>query len=479
MSIDYDLLEYASEYAQKRGVKELIIKYIDKTEHQIRFSNSQIDIYKEWDNKLMEVFLSVGRKYLTLGRKINFITIQNPTKESIDYNLGKAIKALKSLPKSLLYWGMEEEQQEYQEISGLYDERIKTFVDKAPDLVNKAIDASRDEGAEKTAGVLYFGDINTGVITGYGNGGTYKSSYYKLTVRSFADAESSGQDIVVGRSMNDLQKHFSEAGSRAGRLAKMAVGGEQGKPGKYDVILSPTVAANVFNHLADGANPIYIIGRMSCLRGQSNKQIGPENLDISDDATMPEGLNSRPFDFEGVPSQKTPLIENGEFRGTIQNTSSAKIWKWLNWLKFKFGKGFKTTGNSYLGGLMDEDIGPKVLAPIPSNYVYSQGDYSLEEIIEESSNPTVYITSNWYTRFTNFQEGLFSTIPRDGMFLIENGEIKNPIRKLRLTETLLGMLKRIDLMGNNRKQISWWEVATPTFIPTIKVKDCNLTAATE
>ncbi len=76
-------------------------------------------------------------------------------------------------------------------------------------------------------------------------------------------------------------------------------------------------------------------------------------------------------------------------------------------------------------------------------------------------------------------EGKFSTIPRDGIFLIENGEIKKPVRKLRLTETLLGMLSRIVAIGNDIKQINWWEVKTPTFIPTIKVADCNLTAATQ
>jgi len=479
MVINQEILDYTLETAKKKGVKEIIIKLVDRTEHQIRFSNSQIDIFKEWNNKLMEVFLSIGRKYLTLGRKINVITIQNPTKENIEEALTRAVKSLKTLPKSLLYWGMEESPQKYEKMSGLYDSRIKGFPEKAPELVNAAINASLEAGAKKTAGVLYFGDINTGVLTGYGNGGTYKSSYYRLTMRSFVDAESSGQDLIVGRNMENLEKKFIATGTNAGQLAKKAVGGKQGKAGKYDVILSPTVAANVFNHLADGANPIYIIGRMSCLRGQFNKSIGPQKLNIYDDATIPEGLNSRPFDFEGVSSQRTPLVEDGVFSGMIQNTSSAKIWKWLNWLKLKFGQGFSTTGNSYLGGLMDEDIGPRVLAPIPSNYVYSAGDYSLQEIIEESKKPTIYITSNWYTRFTNFMEGRFSTIPRDALLLIEDGEIKRPVRKLRLTETLLGMLNRIEAMGNDPKQINWWEVTTPTFIPTVKIKNCQMTAATE
>ena len=76
-------------------------------------------------------------------------------------------------------------------------------------------------------------------------------------------------------------------------------------------------------------------------------------------------------------------------------------------------------------------------------------------------------------------EGEFSTIPRDGMFLIEDGEIKKPIRKLRISENLLKMSKRIEAVGKDRKQICWWEVYTPTFIPTIKIADCNISAATQ
>lgn len=473
MELNEDLLKKTIDIAKREGAKEIIAKLVKSQDHQIRFSNSAIDIFKQWNLDVLELFLSIGHK-------ITVISIQNPTLEKLNKDIPKAVQNLKKLPKSLLYWGMDKNKYSYQTIDGLHDPNIKSFPDKAPDLVNATINASLEAGAKKTAGVLYFGDIKTGVMTGYGNGGSYDSSYYRITVRAFVDGESSGQDMAVGRDLTNVENKFIEAGKNAGRLAKMAVGGQQGKAGKYDVILSPTVGGNVFNHILDGANPVYILGRMSCLRGvKMGQKIGPSNLSISDNALIPEGLQSRPFDFEGTISQETPLIKNGNLVGYIENTSSAKIWKLLNMLKFKFRTGIKTTSNSYLGGVLDEDIGPKLLAPIPSNYVYQPGDYSLDEIIADSKKPTVYITSNWYTRFTNYVEGSFSTIPRDGMFLIEDGEIKKPIRKVRLTETLLGMLKRISAIGKDVKQINWWEVSPPTFIPTIKVTDCNITAATQ
>jgi len=41
------------------------------------------------------------------------------------------------------------------------------------------------------------------------------------------------------------------------------------------------------------------------------------------------------------------------------------------------------------------------------------------------------------------------------------------------------MMGNITAIGKDVKQINWWEVETPTFIPTIKVADCNITAATK
>ena len=150
--------------------------------------------------------------------------------------------------------------------------------------------------------------------------------------------------------------------------------------------------------------------------------------------------------------------------GLLHNTSTSKM------------EQVENTGNSIF---FDFGIGTKFLAPGPSNIVISGGNYNLEEIIAECKKPTIYLTSNWYTRFTNMKDGLFSTIPRDGMFLIEKGEIKKPVRKLRLSDNLLRICSNISAIGNDVQQIYWWEVETPTFSPTIKINNCNISAATQ
>ncbi len=471
MELSNELLQFTVDLCKQHGAKDVIVKAVQNHEHQIRFSNSQIDILKQWFSNTMDI-LAARRKH------VKFLSIQNPSKPKIKTTIPKALKNLASEPKSMLYWGIEKKHHTYPEYPELVDHEIAHFIDRAPDYVNAAIQSSMEVGSGKVAGVLYWGKKSTGVLTSKGNGGIYSSSYYRMTLRSFFDAESSGQDITAGRSLQNIESKCIKAGQNSAEIAKMAVNGVQGKAGTYDVILSPTVAGNIFGELVTGANPLMILIGMSSLGKKVGKQIGPENLTVSDDPTHPEGIGSYPFDIEGIPAKPTPIIENGKLINLLHNTSTAKLWSLLGFI----GKGkirTKSTGNSALGYVMMEGIGPRALFPKPSNYVYNPGDSSLQEMIEDSQKPTIYLTSNWYTRYTNYLEGTFSTIPRDGSFLIENGEIKQSIQKIRLSDNLLRMSANISAIGKNLPQIQWWEVRTPTFIPAMKVENCHITTATD
>lgn len=458
MSETEEILKKTIQVAQKKGINEIIALMTKGKTYQIRFSNSAIDNSKIWHTELLEIFLAKGQK-------TTLIDVESPTLEKINTVIPQTIKFLDKMPNSFLYSGMETEPCTYQKIEGLYDQNIRDFSEKAPELVNAAIQSSLDAGAKKVAGVLYFGDSKKELMTSHGVDSSYKTSYYRLTIRSFVDGESSGQDIICGRNLTNVEKKITQTGAAAGKIAKMAVGGKQGQAGKYDLIMSPTVAANIFGEITNGANTLKMMIGMSPLKNNLiGKKIASEQLNIVDNAHLGEGLGSRPFDVEGTPTSKTPIITNGVLTGILHNTSTSKM------------NQAKNTGSSIF---FDFGIGSKLLAPAPSNMVYKSGNYSFEEIITECRKPTIYITSNWYTRFTNMIEGSFSTIPRDGMFLVEDGQVSKPVRKMRLTDNLLEMCSRISAIGKDIKQIQWWEVQTPTFIPTIKVSDCTFTSATQ
>jgi len=476
---DEELLEMAVDEATRSGAKEAIAELVEEDSSQIRFSNSSIDVNKRWDRYYLDLFLSKGRP-LSLGRKITTLTIQDPNPKKIKERVPKEARKLEDLPKSKLYWGMDNNSHSsYPKVKDLYDKRIESFSEKAPKLIEKTMQESKEAGAKKVAGVLYFGKRKRGLLTGYGNGGTYKTSHCEATVRSFHESGSSGQNLVVTRDLSDIEESLLNAGRKAGELAKKSAEAKEGKEGTYDLIMSPTVGANIFGSLLSGANPIMWIAGMSCLKGKMGDMVSSEKLSVRDDPLVDGGMNSRPFDAEGTPSKRTSIIQDGEFTGLINNTSSAKLWKLMNWKKLKFWVRPKTTSNSELGqiGMTGTENDPRTLIPKASNYVVEPGNYSFEEMISSSRRPTIYITSNWYTRFTNMREGKFSTVPRDAMFLIKDGEFQRPLRNLRLKGGLIEMAKNVVEIGKELKQVKWWEVETPTFIPHLKIKDCKFTRA--
>ncbi|RLG70506.1 MAG: TldD/PmbA family protein, partial [Methanobacteriota archaeon] len=258
--------------------------------------------------------------------------------------------------------------------------------------------------------------------------------------------------LSVGRELGKVNPE--EAGRKAGMIAKMSVNAKKGKPGRYDVIMAPTVAASIIGANAKAANPFAIEAGCSWLKDRVGTKIGSPAVTMVDDGRVPNGLGSREYDDEGVPTQRTVLVENGILRGLIHNTSTAKRNK------------TETTGNAGL------------VIPENQNIVFSPGSHSFEELLEEASQPAIYVTSNWYTRFTSQKEGVFSTIPRDGMFMVEKGELGQPIRELRISDNMLRILANVAAVGREVEQIKWWEVETPTFAPPILVKGVSFTTGT-
>ena len=84
--------------------------------------------------------------------------------------------------------------------------------------------------------------------------------------------------------------------------------------------------------------------------------------------------------------------------------------------------------------------------------------------------------NTWYTRFQNYVKGDFSTIPRDSIFLIENGEIKQSLKDVRLSDNALNLLNNIAGISKERKHVHWWREANPpSLAPYLLIKNVHIT----
>ncbi len=452
-------LDFIMSKLSKLGVSEAIAKLEISHEFQHRFANNVITISKSWESVRYSVFVAVDSKVASQD-------IQTNDKNQIEQILENMVNRAKKSEPLPFFKGLNPDKYTPSQVPSLYDSKILDYVEKSGEHVNMAIETARKQGAKRSAGVFQFGLYEVFAQSSHGIEYNYKKSFYDFNIRSFIEFESSGQGLVSGVKINEIEDRIAKAADHAGRLAFLSKDPKMGTPGQYDVILSPIVAANLFGMLGSAANPLFIMMNFSPYGDKMGKQIAPEFINVYDWGNIEEGLGSRPVDFEGVATQKTTILDKGVLKNLIHNYSTAKL------------MGAKSTGNSELANF----DGNKFLAPIPSNIVFENGDHTLEELMEiesENNRPIIYVTSNWYTRWTNMLETSFSTIPRDGMYIIKNGEISQPVKKLRISDNLIGMTQRIQAMGNDRQQIHWWEVETPTFIGSVRVANVRFTAATK
>lgn len=434
-------------YLEKTNPDDIVIFGTDQVQFQLRFSKNNILVSKRWASLDLDLYYVNDNKIA--ATKISDIASLKTVFKALD----ELISFGKAIPPKEDYGGIAEGPFKYKPVDNLYDKRLLDFKDYAVDHVEQGINEAIAAGAINNAGVLQWGITTQYLYTNHGVENEQRYTNVEFLIRSFLEPTESGQGLSVGRMLNSLDS--AQAGREAGTIAKLSRGGKSTKGGTYNALFSPTVVADIVAQTISGANPFSIEIGQSWLRDKIGKKIGSELFTAHDDATVSNGLRSRRFDAEGVPSQKTTIIDEGILKNLIHNTSTAKK------------TGTKSTANAGL------------IVPQNTNLIIEPGTHTFDELISESKNPTVYVTSNWYTRTTNAVEGVFSTIPRDGMFLIEKGEIQKPIRELRISDSFPNLVKNIVAIQNKTRQIKWWlEVTIPTFAPAMLIENVNFSTGT-
>jgi PmbA protein len=193
-----------------------------------------------------------------------------------------------------------------------------------------------------------------------------------------------------------------------------------------------------------------IMTQMSVFIDKIGKKVAPEIVTLKDNPA-PYSMSNRVFDDEGVPTRENVFINHGTLKTYLHNTSTAKIFK------------TETTGNAGL------------IAPGSWNVEMEPGDFHKEELFKEMKKG-LYLTNTWYTRYQNYAKGDFSTIPRDGIFLVERGEIRKSLKDLRISDNARAMLENITGISKERQHVHWWgEADPPSLSPYVLMKDVHVT----
>ncbi len=314
----------------------------------------------------------------------------------------------------------------------MYDESLeKLSPEKKIEIVKTAEDAGLKFDKRITNGRgSSWNDSRTQVTLANSDGfvGQYKTTSASVSVSLLAEENGVKQTdgwFTFGRFFNKLASP-KEVGEEAARRVVSKLGGRKIKSQVVPVVVDPQVASGLASMVFGAASGGSIYRRSSFLIDKVGQEVGSPLVTIIDDATMADGVASRPFDGEGVKTSQITILENGILKNYICDAYAARR---LN---------LKATGNASRGYQSTPGVGS-------TNLYLKNGNTSPKDIIKSVKNG-LYLT-DMFGSGMNSVTGDFSQGASG--FWIENGELTYPVQEITIAGNVLKALQNVKVIGND------------------------------
>ena len=258
--------------------------------------------------------------------------------------------------------------------------------------------------------------------------GAYRSTYCSVSAVPVAIQNGAMERdywFTMARNFAGLEDPES-VGRIAAARAIRRLGAVKVETQRVPVIFEPRVARTLLGNLFEAVEGRSIYRQASFLAGKLGEKIADERITLIDDGTIPHLFGSQPFDDEGVPTRRTPVIEKGVLKSYLLNTYTARK------------LGMKTTGNASRGITGNAGIGH-------GNFFLEAGDKSPEEIIRGVRNG-FYVTE-LIGSGVNIVTGDYS---RGAVGLwVRDGELAFPVSEVTIASTMQEMLNTVAEIGSD------------------------------
>lgn len=358
-------------------------------------------------------------------------------KAAIEKTVSKAVKSARASKPDKDWQGLPSKKP-FPEVKGGFD---KAICELSPDDLVKAASVML-EACEKTdkrvfpieggvgASYLSRAVVNSNGVAGFDHGTIIECSLATV-------AQESGEVTPVCFEFNAerLYKIDPEwVGVEAAKQAASALKAKRVETKPTKVVLAHFALQQLLYYtLMEAIKADCVQRNQSALQGKVGEKVASEIVTIHDDGLMNEGLRTWKFDGEGVPQQKTVIIEKGTLRGFIYDSYTAK----------KEGK--ESTGNAFRAGYLST---PRIEA---TNLRFAPGKKTPEELVGEiDEGLLVYSVQGAHS--SNPASGEFSVVATPA-WKIKNGKIAHAVKGAMLAGNIFEALKNVSALANNERKI--------------------------
>jgi len=316
----------------------------------------------------------------------------------------------------------------------------------------RAVISAADE-----ASVLAYGSYRTvaeqvAVANSLGVGVEEPRSHGHLIVVAMGPDGEAGyaEGAAVDHTRIDAAALGREAAAKA-RASRKAVAID---PGDYPVVLEEYAVVDLLDMLGYlGFSALAVQEERSFF--EAGKRIGSDLVTLRDDAADSAGTPAS-FDYEGIAKQPVTLVERGVCRELVHDAQTAAR------------AGRRSTGHGLPA--------PNTYGPFPLNQLMEPGAASREELIG-GLDRGLLVTRFHYTNPVHPKLAMVTGMTRDGLFLVQSGEVVGPVRNLRFTQSYLQALAGVEAVGRERRTLRGF--LGTVVVPAVRISAFTFTGATE
>lgn len=259
----------------------------------------------------------------------------------------------------------------------------------------------------------------------------------------------------------DLSHHYERLQQRLGWAEKSL----DLDPGHYEVLLEPSAVSDMllYSYWTSSARDTDEGRTVFSKPGGGNRKgekLYPDNVTIYSDPSEP-GFEVSPFQVVPTSSSHASVFDNGlpcdrtewVSKGVLENLVTPRYWA------------DKTEGRA---------------VPFIDNLIFPSSGPSLDDMIS-STKRALLVTCLWYIREVDPQTLLLTGLTRDGVFLVEDGEVKGAVNNFRFNMSPVAMLAQAQELGASEPTLAreFGDYFTFAKVPPVRVANWNMSSVSQ
>ncbi|WP_061006961.1 metallopeptidase TldD-related protein [Mycolicibacterium mucogenicum] len=234
--------------------------------------------------------------------------------------------------------------------------------------------------------------------------------------------------------------------------------------GRYETLMPPSTVADMMIYLGWSMDGRGAQEGRTALSAPGGTRVGEKLTDLgltlySDPAAA--GLNCLPFVATSSSSERVSVFDNGLDIGRV------------DWIRDG-----AVNALAYPRSAAAEFDAP--VAVPADNLLMTGGTTSLAEMIAGTKRGLL-LTTLWYMREVDPTVLLLTGLTRDGVYLIEDGEVTGAVNNFRFNESPLDLLRRAAEAGVSETTLprEWGDWATRAQMPSLRIPDFHMSSVSQ